>query len=231
MPGVITQEEALRQLSVLEAYYPEFRRLLEYRNPLQLLVAAILSAQTTDASVNAATPALFARYPDAAALASAESEELQAMIRTIGLYRSKARNLIACARALLERHGGEVPLTMDELTALAGVGRKVAGVILATVAGKPAVIVDTHFGRVARRLGWTDADAPRSVETDVSALLPARHWTSASMRLNYLGRDHCHARKRPDCEHCPVSERCPSSLAGPADGVDPARAQEPGDAG
>lgn len=219
MPGGTTQPEALAQLAVLEQQYPEFRRLLEYRNPFQLLVAAILSAQTTDASVNAATPALFARYPDAAALANANTAELEGLIRTIGLYRSKTRNLLACARALLERHGGEVPLTMEELTALAGVGRKVAGVILATVAGKPAVIVDTHFGRVARRLGWTEAQAPRAVEADVSALIAAEHWTSASMRLNYLGRDYCHARKKPDCEHCPLSDLCPSSLVGADPGV------------
>ena len=181
-------------------------------------MATILSAQCTDERVNAVTPGLFRRYPDAAAFAAAEQEELQREIYTTGFFRNKARNLIACARTLLDRHGGELPDTIAELAALPGVGRKTANVMFAHWFGKPAVVVDTHFRRVATRLGLTDAadPDPDRVEAQIRALVPEQHQSELSAVVNYHGRRCCSAR-RPACERCVVANLCPHlRQAGPA---------------
>ena len=171
-------------------------------------MATILSAQCTDERVNAVTPGLFRRYPDPAAFAAAEQEDLQQEIYTTGFFRNKARNLIACARTLLERHGGEMPDTIEELAALPGVGRKTANVMFAHWFGKPAVVVDTHFRRVATRLGLTDATDPDRVEAQIRALVHDRHQSELSAVANYHGRRCCSAR-RPACERCAVARLCP----------------------
>jgi endonuclease-3 len=195
----------LRELARL---YPDAHCALHHQTPLQLLVATILSAQCTDARVNLVTPALFARYPDARALASADQGELERYIQSTGFFRNKARNIIACCQALVERHGGEVPGTMEELVPLAGVGRKTANVILGTAFGVPGITVDTHVGRLSRRLGLSEQDDPGKVERDLMRLIPKKDWTMLSHRLIFHGRQVCHARK-PDCGHCRLAELCP----------------------
>jgi endonuclease III len=192
----------------LARLYPEARCALNHQTPLQLLVATILSAQCTDARVNLITPALFARYPDARALAGADRKELEGYIQSTGFFRNKAKNLIACCRALVERHGGEVPSTMEELVPLAGVGRKTANVILGNAFGVPGITVDTHVGRLSRRLGLTAHGDPVKVERDLMELLPKKEWTQFSHRLIFHGRQVCHARK-PACDGCGLKKLCP----------------------
>ncbi len=202
--------------TALRGEYPETPCPLRHRDAWELLVATILSAQCTDERVNAVTPGLFRRYPDAAAFAAAEQEELQREIYTTGFFRNKARNLVACARTLLDRHGGELPDTIAELAALPGVGRKTANVMFAHWFGKPAVVVDTHFRRVATRLGLTDAADPDRVEAQIRALVPEQHQSELSAVVNYHGRRCCSAR-RPACERCVVAHLCPYlRQAGPA---------------
>lgn len=201
--------------------YPDAATELEFTTPLELLVATVLSAQSTDQRVNAVTPALFARYPDAAAYAAADRAELESLIATVGLYRSKAASIQGLAQAICDDHGGEVPRTMEELVALPGVGRKTANVVLGNAFGVPGIAVDTHVGRVARRLGWTQEQDPVKVEADLTELFPASEWTDLSHRLILHGRRVCHARK-PDCAHCPLSSACPSSTV---HGGDPAVAK------
>ena len=192
----------------LRRAYPATPCPLHHRDAFELLVATMLSAQCTDERVNAVTPHLFRRYPDPATLAGAAPEELQQEIHSTGLFRTKARNLIACAHLLLDRHGGELPETIEELAALPGVGRKTANVMFAHWFGKPAVVVDTHFRRVATRLGLTDATDPDRVEAQIRALVPERHQSELSAVVNYHGRHCCRAR-RPACERCVVARRCP----------------------
>ena len=197
--------------TALRRAYPDTPCPLRHRNAFELLVATILSAQCTDERVNAVTPGLFRRYPAPAALAAlaaAEQEELQREIYSTGFFRNKARNLIACAHALLDRHGGALPATIEELAALPGVGRKTANVMFAHWFGKPAVVVDTHFRRVATRLGLTDAADPDRVEAQIRALIPERHQSELSAVVNYHGRRCCSAR-RPACERCVVAHLCP----------------------
>ena len=198
--------------TALRRAYPDTPCPLRHRNAFELLVATILSAQCTDERVNAVTPGLFRRYPAPAALAAAEQEELQREIYSTGFFRNKARNLIACAHALLDRHGGALPATIEELAALPGVGRKTANVMFAHWFGKPAVVVDTHFRRVATRLGLTDAadpdPDPDRVEAQIRALIPERHQSELSAVVNYHGRRCCSAR-RPACERCVVAHLCP----------------------
>lgn len=193
--------------------YPETPSLLTYRSAWELLTSVILSAQTTDEQVNAVTPALFARFPDAASLAGADQGEVEQLVHATGFFRTKARNIIGCARAIVDRHGGEVPLSMEALTALPGVGRKSAGVVRSHIADLPSIIVDTHFGRVVRRLGFSGNTDPVKLERDVAALLSQHLWNDASMRLNYHGRRYCHARS-PACDRCPVADVCPSANLG-----------------
>ncbi|MDA3950394.1 MAG: endonuclease III [Spirochaeta sp.] len=200
-------------LTALTEEYPDTPSMLSYRSPFELLIGVILSAQTTDDQVNAATPALFARFPDAAALAAAEPAEVEALIHSVGFFRQKAKSIVATAQMLVDEFDGRVPDSMEDLTRLRGVGRKSAGVILLHVYDTPAIIVDTHFGRVVRRLGFSTAAEPGRLERDVAAVLPPEYWNSASMRLNYHGRRFCFARK-PDCAGCPVSDLCPSAFSG-----------------
>jgi endonuclease-3 len=192
----------------LARLYPDAHCALHHRNPLELLVATILSAQCTDARVNLVTPALFARYPDARAFAAADPRELEKLIQSTGFFRNKARNIIGCCRQLVERHGGRVPSTLEELVELPGVGRKTANVILGTAYATPGITVDTHVGRLSRRLGLTAATDPVKVERDLMALLPRKHWTMVSHRLIFHGRQVCHARK-PDCAGCGLAPLCP----------------------
>ena len=200
----------------LARLYPDAHIELTFTTPLELLVATILSAQTTDHRVNAVTPELFARYRTAADYAAADLTELEQMIEPTGFYRAKAKTLIALGQALCDRFGGEVPDTLEELMSLPGVGRKTANVVLGDAFGKPSLTVDTHFARLARRFGWTAQRDPEKIERDVAALLPRREWTAASHRLIWHGRRVCHAR-RPACGACGVARLCPSFGAGPTD--------------
>jgi endonuclease-3 len=192
--------------------YPRIRVPLEHRNTFELLVATILSAQCTDEAVNKITPELFRRYPDPEALAHASTDEIENVIRSLGLFRAKARALKQCAGQLLEKFASNVPFTMQELTQLTGVGRKTANVILGHAFGAPAMIVDTHCRRVARRLAFTREQDPGKIERDLSRLLPPSAWTSFSHRLILHGRRVCFARK-PDCVRCVLLDACPTGIA------------------
>ncbi len=190
--------------------YPDAVCELDHRNPFELLVATILSAQTTDARVNLVTPALFARYPDAAALAAAAPEELEDIVRSTGFYQAKSRNLIAMAQALVERFDGQVPTTREDLVTLAGVGRKTANVVRSVGFGLPGLPVDTHVGRLSRRLGLTVEDDPVKIETELGTMLPAAAWGDFSLRVILHGRRVCDARQ-PRCVVCVLEDICPSS--------------------
>lgn len=197
-------------LDRISARFPDAKIELNHRagDPWQLLVAVVLSAQCTDKKVNEATPALFAAFPDVRAFAQATPEEIEPHIRTLGLFRGKARNLVATARILLDDHEGRVPEERAVLETLPGVGKKSAAVIIANAFGKPACAVDTHVGRVSRRMGITDEKSPDKVEEDLTALLPRHRLLEAHHAFIWHGRRICHAR-RPTCEACPVSVRCP----------------------
>ena len=195
----------------LHAQYPDSHCALDHTSALELLVATVLSAQCTDKRVNMVTPALFARYPEAAAYAAAPLGELEEMVKTTGFFRNKAKSLQGLGSALAEKHGGEVPRTMDELRVLPGVGRKTANVVLGNAFDiNEGVVVDTHVGRLSRRLGLTFEDDPEKVEIDLMALLPQARWTLWSHLLIDHGRAVCIARK-PLCAACVLSEVCPSS--------------------
>lgn len=202
------QEKAGRVLAILAATYPDARIALEFSTPLELLVATILSAQCTDVRVNEVTRALFKKYPDARAYAAADLTALEADIRPTGFYRNKARSLIGCASAIVAHHSGEVPRTMEDLTALPGVGRKTANVVLGNAFGIPGLVVDTHVKRVAFRLGWTAQSDPEKIEADLCRLLPREKWTQASHLLIFHGRRICKA-PTPLCSVCPVLAECP----------------------
>ncbi len=181
---------------------------MTHRSPFELLIATILSAQCTDVRVNLVTPRLFARYPDAAALSSANLAEVETLIRSTGFYHAKVRHLIGCAQGLIEHHHGEVPATLRELTALPGVGRKTANVILGTAFQIPAMVVDTHVARLVQRFAWTRAKDPRRIETELSELLPPDYWIATSHLLIFHGRAFCKA-PTPDCSSCPIFTLCP----------------------
>src|SRR5215831_19596799 len=204
-----------RELAVL---YPDVHTELNFTTPLELLVATILSAQTTDKRVNLVTPTLFARYPTAADYAGADREELEKIIQSTGFYHAKATSLMGLGQALCERFGGEVPGRLKDLVTLPGVGRKTANVVLGNAFGVPGITVDTHFGRLARRFGWTTDLDPVKVEHAVGALFPKKDWTMLSHHLIWHGRRRCHAQK-PACGACPVARLCPSYGAGPTDPV------------
>lgn len=195
----------------LRAAYPDAQCALDHRDPFQLVVATILSAQCTDARVNLTTPALFARYPDAASLAAARTDDLEALIRSTGFFHNKAKNLIGLGQALMARHGGQVPSDPAELGALPGVGQKTANVVLANAFGVPALAVDTHIFRVARRLGLSKAATPEKVEADLCRLFPREDWIELHHQLIFHGRRVCDAR-RPDCAGCPLLDLCPTGL-------------------
>ena len=195
--------------------YPDADCELDHRDPFELLIATILSAQATDVGVNKVTPALFARYPDAEALAGAAQEDVEALIGSLGLFRSKARNIVLCAQQLDERHGGQVPGSMEELTALAGVGRKTANVVRSVALGLPGLPVDTHVLRLSGRLHLTTEDDPVKVERELGAMLPAREWGRFSLRMILHGRRICVARG-PRCTRCVLADFCPSAGTGSA---------------
>ena len=194
----------------LRAEYPA-ECALQHRNPWELLVATILSAQTTDERVNMVTPRLFARYPDAAAMAGASVEELEEIIRPTGFYHSKARALIEMSQDVVTRYGGEVPPRMEDLVRLRGVGRKTANVVLGVAFGKPGFAVDTHVIRLTRRLGLTNATDPERIEEDICSMVPPEEWSDLSLRLILHGRRVCLAR-RPLCERCVLNDFCPSAF-------------------
>ncbi len=196
--------------------YPDAHCELDFGSPWQLLVATVLSAQTTDVRVNEVTPALFARYRDPAALAGADPSEVEQLIRPTGFFRAKTRSIIGMAVAVVERFDGVVPGTLDELVTLPGVGRKTANVVLGDAFGVPGITVDTHFGRLARRFGWTESDDPVEVERNVGALFPKKDWTLLSHRLIWHGRRTCHARN-PACGACSIARLCPSYGIGEVD--------------
>jgi endonuclease-3 len=203
----ISRRHALQTLKLLEQTYPEATCALQHASPWQLLVATILSAQGTDARVNQVTPALFVRFPDPASLASAAPAQVEALIRSTGFFRNKAASLIGCAQRVIERHQGEVPRSMAELVALPGIGRKTANVVLGNAFNIPGMVVDTHVGRVARRLGWAAAAGAEGVERELCALLPAACWTQTSHVLIWHGRRCCRAQI-PHCSACVVRARC-----------------------
>ncbi|HSK10570.1 MAG TPA: endonuclease III [Vicinamibacterales bacterium] len=201
-----TPAEARRILAALERQHPNADTELRYRDAFELLVATMLSAQTTDARVNEVTPALFARYPDARALAAADADELEAAIKPTGFFRQKARSLAGMSRRLLERHGGEVPASMAALVELPGVGRKTANVVLGHALGVPGLAVDRHVLRVANRIGLASSDDPNIVEQQVTALLEPARWRLASDTLILHGRRIC--KPRPLCDRCAVRGDC-----------------------
>lgn len=202
----------------LAARYPYAHCELDFGTPLQLLVATVLSAQTTDVMVNKVTPILFGRYPDAAALAAADREELEEILRPTGFFRAKTDAVLRLTAQLVERFDGEVPGRMTDLVTLPGVGRKTANVVLGNAFGVPGITVDTHFGRLVRRFGWTDEEDPVKAEHAVGALFERRDWTMLSHVVIFHGRRTCHAR-RPACGACPVARWCPSYGIGETDPV------------
>ncbi|WP_288239953.1 endonuclease III [uncultured Bifidobacterium sp.] len=202
------------EYAVLCRVFPEPKCALDFDSPFQLVVATVLSAQTTDRRVNTVTPTLFAQYPTAAALAAADPQRVEDIIRPIGFHHAKTRNIIALAAQLESRFHGQVPDTMDELVTLPGVGRKTANVVLGNAFGVPGFPVDTHVIRVTGRLRWRsdwngDTPDPARIEREITACFPPEEWTDLSHRLILHGRATCHAR-RPDCETCPLNDTCPS---------------------
>jgi endonuclease-3 len=204
-------ERAAAVYELLRAEYPEAHCELDHQDPYQLAVATILSAQTTDEGVNRVTPTLFRKYPDAQALANAQQADVEEIIRTTGFFRNKAKNIIGFARAVVAEHEGNVPRTMAELSALPGVGRKTANVILGNAFGiDEGVVVDTHVNRLSNRLRFTREETPEKIEQDLMSLFPRERWTLLAHLLIWHGRRVCEAR-RPRCEACVVSHLCPSS--------------------
>jgi len=201
----------------LEKRYPEAKCSLDFTTPFELLIATILSAQSTDARVNTVTKSLFRKYPNPQAFADASQVEMEKDVKQTGFFRNKAKAVIHCSKAIVERHGGEVPRTMDELTALPGVGRKTANVVLGNAFGTPAgVVVDTHVTRVSGRLGLTSHADAEKIEQDLMPLLPRAKWTGFSHRIIYHGRETCIARK-PNCPECVLNDLCPSAELATAD--------------
>ena len=215
-PDTALVRRARRMVRDLEVTYPDARCELDFQSPFQLLVATVLSAQTTDRRVNAVTPALFARYPDSEALAQADRDELEALIGPTGFFRAKAASLLGLSQALCERFDGEVPGRLDDLVTLPGVGRKTANVVLGDAFDVPGITVDTHVARLSRRFGWTDQTDPERIESALAALFPRAQWTRMSHLVIWHGRRCCHAKK-PACGACPLSRQCPSYGEGPTD--------------
>ena len=203
------KEKALRVARALEDSFPQPRVELDYKNALELLVATVLAAQCTDVKVNEVTRDLFSKYRSTEDYVAVAIEELEEDIRPTGFYRQKAKNIRATMQTLIERHGGEVPNSMDDLTDLPGIGRKSANVILGNIYSVPGIVVDTHVGRVSRRLGLTEEKNPVKVEHALGSLLPEREWTAFGQRIVLHGRYICKARK-PGCDECNLIEECPS---------------------
>jgi len=214
-PVALTRR-ARKMYRLLHERYPYAHCELDFTTPLELLVATVLSAQTTDARVNLVTPTLFARYPTAADYAAADRAEMETIIASTGFFRAKTNSLVSLGAALVERFGGEVPGRLADLVTLPGVGRKTANVVLGNAFGIPGVTVDTHVGRLVRRFGWTAEEDPVKVEHAVGALIQKRDWTMLSHVLIFHGRRTCHAR-RPACGACPLARMCPSYGIGETD--------------
>ena len=203
------QQKAETVYIILDELLPPHIQFLDQRDPFRFLISVILSAQTTDRIVNIVTGPLFERFPTVEALASAPLQEVEEIIFPTGFYRMKAKNIKACAQALIDK---EIPSTMEELTQLPGVGRKTASCVLGDIYGKPAIIVDTHFGRVVQRLGLVDTKDPEKIESQIANLLEEEKHYRFSMTANMFGRTVCHAKK-PLCEECPLNSICPSAAA------------------
>jgi endonuclease-3 len=223
------KKRALRIDRKLAKAYPDASCALHYETPFQLLIATILSAQCTDKMVNSVTPALFARFPDAKAMSRADPAEIEALIRPTGFFRQKTKSLIGASVDLVEKLGGEVPGTLEELTTLRGVARKTANVVLGNAFGVPGLTVDTHMTRIHQRLGLTRHDDPVKIERDLMELIPRKHWTDYSHRVIHHGRVCCDARK-PQCERCPIRSDCPwpDSAAARAHGKKKTTRRKPG---
>jgi endonuclease III len=207
MPSKETAERAAAILSILNSLYPQVKPQLFYRNPFELLVATILSAQCTDNQVNRVTPGLFKRLRQPQEFVQTPAAEIEGLVRPTGFYRNKARNIKACCEALIERHGGQVPRTLEELVKLPGVGRKTANVVLGAAFDTPGVVVDTHVGRLSGRLGLTKNKDPKKIELDLMRIIPKNQWSDFSLRLIFFGRETCTARK-PKCPICPLDHLC-----------------------
>jgi endonuclease III len=201
---------------VLAETYPDAKCELDFDNAFELLVVTVLSAQTTDKRVNAVRPRLFAAYPDATAMAAAERDQLEGIVGPLGFFRQKTETLLKLSAALVERYDGQVPPKLADLVTLPGVGRKTANVVLGNAFDIPGITVDTHFGRLARRFGWTEETDPVKVEHAIGTLFPKRDWTMLSHHLIWHGRRRCHAQK-PACGACPVARWCPAFGTGPSD--------------
>jgi endonuclease-3 len=201
---------------ILAETYPDAHCELDFTNPFQLLVATILSAQTTDVRVNMVTPGLFAKYPTAADLAVANPEDVEQIIESTGFYRNKTKSIVGMSQGVVERFKGAVPGKLKDLVTLPGVGRKTANVVLGNAFGVPGITVDTHFQRLTHRFGWTKQTDPDKIEAEVGALIPKSEWTMLSHRLIWHGRRRCHARK-PACGACPLAALCPAYGEGPTD--------------
>ncbi|MEE8331684.1 MAG: endonuclease III [Acidimicrobiia bacterium] len=207
-PTTADKRQARTILDRLKKQYPKMGTALDYRDPWQLLVATVISAQTTDVTVNSVTPELFRRWPSAVDLSEANPSDVEEVIHSTGFFRQKTKSIIALSEDIAETFGSMVPQDLDELVTLRGVGRKTASVVLAEAWGLPAIAVDTHVKRVAKRLGLTSETDPTKVETDLRALYPTKEWAGISMRVIQFGRDTCDARK-PRCWECPLADRCP----------------------
>ncbi|WP_067795432.1 endonuclease III [Actinomadura formosensis] len=207
---------ARRMNRILAETYPDAHCELDFGTPFQLLVATVLSAQTTDVRVNLTTPQLFAKYPTPEDLAAADPEDVEAILKPTGFFRAKTKSVMGLSAALRDQFKGEVPGRLEDLVKLPGVGRKTANVVLGNAFDVPGITVDTHFGRLARRFAWTTEDDPVKVEQEVGTLIPRKDWTMLSHRLIWHGRRMCHAR-RPACGVCPLARLCPSFGEGPTD--------------
>jgi endonuclease-3 len=204
-----------RQLS---KSYPNVRCELDYKNAFQLLVATVLSAQCTDKRVNQTTPALFKRYPNPQKMAKADLINIQKLVKSTGFFRAKAKNIKALSKIIVEQFDGNVPSNLEDLITLPGVGRKTANVVLGHAFGIPGITVDTHFGRLSRRFGWSKQNNPAKVEFEVGELIPQKEWTNLSQRMIWHGRRVCHSRK-PACGACALAKLCPSNGIGEVDPV------------
>ena len=213
-PKITAEQSSARSIyRILTKEYPDARCELDFNSPLELLVATVLSAQCTDKRVNAVTPVLFKRFPTVTKLAGAKISEIEKIIYSTGFYRSKAKNIKELANKILKDFNGEVPKTLAQLVTLPGVGRKTANVVLGNAFGIPGLTVDTHFGRLSRRFGWSQETDPVKVENDVAKLIPEKEWTLLSHKLIWHGRRICHSRK-PECGICPLAKLCPSAGVG-----------------
>jgi endonuclease-3 len=201
-------ERAVKVLDILEKEYPDARVTLDFKDPLQLLIATILAAQCTDERVNMVTKGLFKKYRRAADFAAADLRTLEEEIRSTGFYHNKAKSILACCQMIVDQFKGQVPRTLEELTSLSGVGRKTANIILGNAYGQQAIAVDTHVKRVTHRLGWAKPDDPDKIEWELMEVIPRERWTMACHQLVFHGRNVCMA-KNPQCPTCPVNNLCP----------------------